>query len=193
MGKNTIKPLKVQLAEQLKEEFDRWEYLRVNGGSDPFYEDGFNMNLVRNHIIYGKRMCEEQLSPEDYPEEYYLEPPEKVSNYYMAQPEKIRKDAEDALTAYEQSKDRDYLLAVSNRLSADQQRETGLLRILNYGIRLRDAISHGDLVAMRRCRSAWIMDNLREVREKVEKILESEKEERILPEGQLSLDLFGLT
>ena len=28
-----------------------WENLRVRGGQDPFYPDGVNMNLTRNHAI----------------------------------------------------------------------------------------------------------------------------------------------
>lgn len=192
--KNSKKPLKEQLAEDLRTEFARWEYLSANGGSDPFYEDGFNMNLVRNHIMHDKKICEEQLSAEDYPEEYYLDTPEKVPDSYMAQPEKIWKDAEETLTAYEGNEDYKYLLTVANKISPDQQQKTGLFRVLNYGSGLRNAISHGDLVTMRRCRGAWMVDSIRDVRGKVGKLLEEEQEERILPEGQLSLqDLFGLT
>lgn len=37
-----------------------WEYYRDFGGSDPFYDDATNMNLIRNHILYGKRQLEEK-------------------------------------------------------------------------------------------------------------------------------------
>ncbi len=54
------------IEEQIKEEtamlidsFVRWEYIRTYGCQDPFYPDGENMNLIRNHIIYGKNRLEE--------------------------------------------------------------------------------------------------------------------------------------
>ena len=36
-----------ELQENLQKDFQRWEYLNTHGGSDPLYEDGFNMNIVR--------------------------------------------------------------------------------------------------------------------------------------------------
>lgn len=52
--------------EQIKTEtarlvhsFSEWEHMRTKGCSDPFWPDGTNMNLVRNHIINGKRRLEE--------------------------------------------------------------------------------------------------------------------------------------
>ena len=36
--------------------------LKINGGRDPFWEDGCNMNLVRNHIISLKIKCEAALT-----------------------------------------------------------------------------------------------------------------------------------
>ena len=36
-----------------------WENLRVRGGQDPFWPDGVNMNLTRNHVIYAKRCLRE--------------------------------------------------------------------------------------------------------------------------------------
>ena len=35
----------------IAEDRAHWEDICLNGCSDPFWEDGFNMNLVRNHII----------------------------------------------------------------------------------------------------------------------------------------------
>ena len=34
-----------ELQENLQKDFQRWEYLNTHGGSDPLYEDGFNMNI----------------------------------------------------------------------------------------------------------------------------------------------------
>ena len=43
------------LLEELKKAYAQWESLYKQGGSDPFYADGVNLNLVRNHILYFKR------------------------------------------------------------------------------------------------------------------------------------------
>jgi len=54
MSKNE-KSVRDQIAEheaEIAKETDRWNHLREHGGSDPFWSDGVNMNLVRNHIIY---------------------------------------------------------------------------------------------------------------------------------------------
>lgn len=56
------KSIAVQIAEcqaQIDADVKRWDELMRNGCSDPFYPDGVNLNLVRNHIIYGiKRLAE---------------------------------------------------------------------------------------------------------------------------------------
>lgn len=41
-------------ADALKE-LERWNAIRKNGSNDPFWPDGVNLNLVRNHIIYANR------------------------------------------------------------------------------------------------------------------------------------------
>ena len=79
-----------ELQENLQKDFQRWEYLNTHGGSDPLYEDGFNMNIVRNHIIYDKRKCQEELEEKDYPKEYFRETPPQVDNYYMARMDEIQ-------------------------------------------------------------------------------------------------------
>ena len=39
---------KPDYAKQIRESLERWNHLNEHGGSDPFYSDGLNMNLVRN-------------------------------------------------------------------------------------------------------------------------------------------------
>lgn len=38
--------------KEIKKELERWNELKEKGGFDPFWPDGTNMNLVRNHVIY---------------------------------------------------------------------------------------------------------------------------------------------
>lgn len=43
-------------------EFRRWEHIHDHGCQDPHWEDGVNMNLVRNHIIYFYRILKDRIS-----------------------------------------------------------------------------------------------------------------------------------
>lgn len=47
-----------EIRAKISEEFERWNDIAKNGCSDPGYPDGVNMNLVRNHIIYGYKQLE---------------------------------------------------------------------------------------------------------------------------------------
>ncbi len=73
-------------AEEIKNKIDQWKYLKEYGGQDPFWPDGCNMNLLRNHIIYAKLKMREL--KEEYglplPEEYFIPTPPEVSDNYMA-------------------------------------------------------------------------------------------------------------
>lgn len=72
--------------EQIRKEISRWKDINENGCNDPFWPDGCNMNLVRNHIIYYKWQLEDicQKKGQSPPEEYYLATPPEVDNNYMA-------------------------------------------------------------------------------------------------------------
>ena len=73
-------------AANILEEISRWQDIKTNGCNDPFWSDGCNMELVRNHILYYKRkirdLCEENSFP--LPEEYFLPTPPEVDDMYMA-------------------------------------------------------------------------------------------------------------
>lgn len=74
------------LSSSLKSSYIRHRDSYINGCSDPVWEDGFNINLVRNHIIYGKSLCEDNFGEEYllYPDEYFFPTPKEISNLYMA-------------------------------------------------------------------------------------------------------------
>ena len=59
-----------QLGKEIRDNLERYEYLRAHGGSDPFWSDGVNMNLCRKHVIYLRSRVETDLYPEYYPDEY---------------------------------------------------------------------------------------------------------------------------
>lgn len=82
---NVKKNLEKQCVELL-ESVHRWKKIGECGCSDPFWPDGINMNLVRNHIIYYKRTIYDICSENNFtiPDAYYTPTPPEVSRYYMA-------------------------------------------------------------------------------------------------------------
>lgn len=86
MKKKTPEQELKELCKKIRSEIDHWDDINRNGCSDPFWSDGCNMNLTRNHIIYSKRQIAEIC--EDHgisiPDEMYLPTPPEVSDYYMA-------------------------------------------------------------------------------------------------------------
>lgn len=75
-----------ELRCQIVKERQHWKDINQNGCNDPFWPDGCNLNLTRNHIIsYRKKiemLCEEHKLP--LPEEYYYKIPPVVDDNYMA-------------------------------------------------------------------------------------------------------------
>lgn len=45
-----------QVRQELEKDISRWNDICKNGCSDPFWPDGVNLNLVRNHIIHDLRL-----------------------------------------------------------------------------------------------------------------------------------------
>lgn len=132
----------------LKNCFDRWEHLRVYGGSDPSFADGVNMNLVRNHIMYFKEKIEETLPP--YPEVYHRETPPKVDMDYIARPDEIRENAKISLAQFEGNDSLRYLREAVRELIDTQADRLHIQNILGYETALRMAIAEDDLITMRR-------------------------------------------
>ncbi len=84
--KKTPEQLIKECVYSIIREIGVWKRIQKYGCNDPFWPDGCNMNLTRNHILSYKReiseICEENnLS---LPEEYYLPTPPEVENSYMA-------------------------------------------------------------------------------------------------------------
>lgn len=80
-------------AAALEKSFARWDFIREHGSSDPFWADGVNMNLVRNHIIFYKQKLSEEATLFLLPEAFYRETPPVVDNNYMARANEIRQNA----------------------------------------------------------------------------------------------------
>lgn len=179
-----MKELK-KLIKELEDSFDRWEHLKEYGGQDPFWEDGGNMNLVRNHIFNEKRRIQEYCEEKklELPEIYYRETPQEVDDKYMARADEIRKNANIALKEYKTNENYQYLLKVINRLNKKQIEKTSINNVIGYCRGLEDYIKQDDLVAMRRHEGyERYLDSFSNCRKRVEEILNEEPKE-----GQISM------
>lgn len=180
---------------ELKDCYRRWEYLREHGGSDPFYADGTNMNLVRNHILYYKSqmMQEYGAAYEKYPDIFYQDTPPEVNNSYMARTGEIRDKAAEALELCLSDRNFKYLLAHETML--DKKEKTGIYfeSVTGYVSGLAKAVMEGDLVVIRR--HAYGMERYQEALAvcagKVQELIKKKKE-KTGEYRQLSLSQYGM-
>ena len=74
-----------ELVRKIRDNYKWWNDIATHGCSDPFWEDGCNLNLIRNHIISLKSQiigqAEEDM--EQIPQEVYWAIPPEVSNTFM--------------------------------------------------------------------------------------------------------------
>lgn len=80
-----------ELDGHLTSDYATWKKIYEEGCSDPNWEDGTNLNLVRSHILYGKMQCEKILGDNLhlYPDSYFFPDPIKVPNNFMAVSRKL--------------------------------------------------------------------------------------------------------
>ena len=136
--------------EELQKEFGRWDELYANGGHDPFWPDGSNLNLVRNHILYFKKEIEAAYEHQNYPTIYYRETPPEVSQDYMARSDEIRVNARKSVQLYKADENYQFLYSQVNRIHPKHIKETCIKNVIHYVKGLEQAISSDDLVSMRR-------------------------------------------
>jgi hypothetical protein len=166
---NVAKKPEPSLDEMLQQEYNRWDYLYQYGGSDPFWEDGCNMGLVRNHIIYIKKQMEEVNQLTDI---YYKELPPDIDRYYMAREDEIRADAKRSLEIYKRHEDYLYLLGSVRRLNKRQIEDTCINNVIGYVRGLEEYIKRDELVAMRRHNDPErYVSSFVDCRKRVEKII----------------------
>lgn len=186
------------LAEELAKSFERWEYLKEHGGSDPFYADGGSMNLVRNHIMYYKNKMVEEYGRdyEKYPEIFYRELPPEVKDSYMARAGEIKDGAAQALEYYISDPNFLYLLGNKEMLTEKEAKKISLYNVLGYASGLAQAIKDGDLITMRRHagRPEGYLESFAQCATRMMKLIDEKKKEpeQMQENGQLSLFQFGM-
>jgi hypothetical protein len=74
-----------EIAERVTGTVASWKSHKVNGCNDPFYPDGLNMNLLRNHLFYYKRKIRELCAEHNLllpPEAFTPDLPYTDCNYF---------------------------------------------------------------------------------------------------------------
>ena len=138
-------------AASLESSYAEWDKLFTEGGSDPFYTDGVNLELVRNHIIYYKeQLAKQENSLIGLPNAYYRELPPEIDPNYMARPDEIRENARKAMERIDADENLKFVREQSASLSEKQLKQFCIPTIINYAENLRRAIAEDDLVIMRR-------------------------------------------
>ena len=111
-----------QIQAKIDAEFASWEHINAHGCSDPAWADGFNMNLVRNHIIYyygaldTRQADTVQVSLFDEALTQRRPLPPEVSDAFMARPDELLEGAHKTLDAMLGSEDYAYLQSLGDML-----------------------------------------------------------------------------
>lgn len=144
----TEKMSREQLLTAIDDAFSTWQKIYQNGCSDPSWEDGVNLNLVRNHIIAYYRVLDEragepvQLSllsaEQDYDVRRLLPP--KVDSKYMARPNELLSGAQTTLTAIRNDENYQWIVSLRGQLSKNVEKNSCFTAVANYVDALEHAI-----------------------------------------------------
>lgn len=135
---------------ELQQSFDRWYDLYEHGGSDPLWEDGVNLNLVRNHILYYRRQLEEHPTLFGFPDAYYKDVPPVVDNSYMARSDEIRAAAKVSLAKYKADPNYRYIRQHYDDYTPKTRKRLCIDAVIGYATGLENYIKNDQLVDMRR-------------------------------------------
>ncbi len=140
----------VDYGAELENLYKRWEHLYEHGGSDPFWSDGVNANMVKNQIIYCKSKIENENSLFLLPDAYYRDIPPELPNNYMARPDEIRENARKAMAVIDADENLKFVRERSKSLSEKELKRLCIPAIIGYAENIRRAIADDDLITMRR-------------------------------------------
>lgn len=177
-------------------------YYSAREGRTPFWPNGVNLNLVRNHIIACKRSLEQEGG--EMPEEYGWFLPPELPPQYMARKKEIWFRGIENYQKYRTDTNYLYLKEVSGSLPAKVKRESSIENVLGYEKTLRRALEQGDYVVLRRHEHPErYLESFARCREQIEELMAQEKEkteglespltaEKEKDTGQMSLFQMGL-
>lgn len=152
--KQTVAQIKAEIAREQA----RWHEIYTNGCHDPFYADGVNLELVRNHIIhYVRELKARSRQPEQLSlfmcaeaEDADIELPPEVPQDYMAKPEEIRTKALQTMAALISSPEAQFVMRHPPLDAAGEKTLHLNVYQNNYFTNLECAIQKDDYVTMRR-------------------------------------------
>lgn len=160
------------LAEELESDYARWDELLTNGGSDPTWSDGVNMNLVQGRIVANRYRLLEMCGDGEKPAILDREEPPRMSNNYMARADEIRAAAKKSLEAYKSNPTYQWCKLQVERIPAKMLKNSLIPNILSYITALEGYIKNDDLVSMRRHRNPErYMDSFDTCKREIEKLL----------------------
>lgn len=142
--------------EELKKSFDRWENIFENGCSDPYYTDGVNLHIVRNHILHYREDIENMYPEGQRPEIYQRDVPPEIDMGYMARADEIREAARASLEQYRSNADYRYIISHADALHPKERERLNVRYILGYVSGLESKIRGDDLVGMRMHRDPYL-------------------------------------
>ena len=89
--KKTPAELLRELEKNLQERYKRWLHIRKEGCSDPYWADGANLYLVRNHCLYYRSQIAELCDTYgfSYPKSYFRPLQPELPMDFMAKPRKL--------------------------------------------------------------------------------------------------------
>lgn len=137
-------------AEELQKSHKHWEHIYEHGCSDPFWSDGTNLNLIRNHIFYYQNQIEENFAPENYPTIYFKQIPPEIDDDYIARADEIRAAAKCKLEIYKADPNYNYIMEHRHDFTEKTQEKLYIPAVVGYVWDLENAIEEDDLVTMRR-------------------------------------------
>lgn len=165
----------VDYGSELENLYKRWEHLYEHGGSDPFWSDGVNANMIKNQIIYCKNKIENENSLFLLPDAYYRDIPPELPNNYMARPDEIRENARKAMAIIDADKNLKFVREQSKNLSEKELKRFCIPAIIGYAENIHRAVAEDDLLTMRRYeRPDGYLDSFRSAAERIRSLQFSE-------------------
>ena len=91
MPKKQVRTVK-DVVDNIRATYIRWKTIYNEGCSDPSWEDGMNLNLLRGHCTVYKREIETILGDKYYlyPDEYFWPVPPEVPSTFMAKKRELK-------------------------------------------------------------------------------------------------------
>ncbi len=170
-------------------DYKRWTEIFENGGHDPWYEDGYNLNLERNHIISDKRQLVQQ-PVEGLPEEYYYPLPPELPDSFMVLNREIWYGALKSYKSYLNDENYKYLCQIRDGLSKEAIKRSSINIVTGYKDTLETALKKKDFLTLRRHEKPEnYLESFAECRVRIENIQLTEQEKK---EEQLDLFQIGL-